>query len=156
MKEFNLNFDGYWTKEGIPNMPTYDGIYCVYVGTPTSNDSMILKKLIYIGKADRRDGVRGRLLTHEKMRQFENEAHIGETICFFCTPVLRPNGKIVTREDILRAESALIYTQEPTLNTDSKDSFNYQDTIVNVGGKYEYMEGGIWEGNNGEITINLK
>lgn len=90
------------------------------------------------------------------MRQFENEAHIGETICFSCAPVLRPNGNTATSEDILRAESALIYTQEPTLNTDSKDSFNYQDTIVNVAGEYEYMEGGIWGSDNGNISINLK
>lgn len=66
MKEFNLNFHGYWTKEDIANMPAYNGIYCVYVGTLTSQDHIMLRELIYIGKADRRGGVRGRLLTHEK------------------------------------------------------------------------------------------
>ena len=156
MKEFNLTFDGYWAKESIAGMPSYNGIYCVYVGTPTSNNRVRLRKLIYIGKANRSGGVKDRLLTHEKMRDFEKEAGRGEAIYFSCAPVRTSNGGMGTGEDILRAESALIYTQEPPLNTDSRDSFNYPDTIVNVSGKNACMEDGIWEGNNGEITINIK
>ena len=152
----NLEFVGYLRKVFVNSLPDYDCIYCVYVGEPRPDKKVNIRELLYIGKAYRQEGIRGRLSTHNKMQDFERAVLSGENVYFTYAQVERPDGKSITEDDILRAESALIYTQQPPLNKDSKESFNYDDTIVNVSGVYKFFEDGEWEGNDGDITINFE
>ena len=125
MKEYSLNFNGYWReakKEGIPEV---SGVYLVYrcvynVITKT----VLLKELIYIGKSV---NVNRRVLEHSNAGDFSNELNFGEELCYSVAEV----GK----SDLSVVENALIYAQKPRLNENGKDSFSYPDSSFNIGGR---------------------
>ena len=156
MKQFILNFRKLWSLDCIDELPEYNGIYCVYLIIPSSIGRPESIRLIYIGKADEEGGIRKRFLSgHHKMSQFEKYVSEGNQVFISCSPVKRPENKVVSSRDIHRVESALIYSQQPRLNGKKTDSFNFQDTIVNIKGENALLEEGIWEGDKGNVTINL-
>lgn len=114
MKDYILNFDGYWRECNKNGLPTYPGIYLVYRSRYNpQNDTVSLVEIIYIGKTD---NIHDRLIKHEKYDLFVSQLREHEELCYSCAGVV---------EDIELVENALIFVQKPVLNDQGKDSYNY-------------------------------
>lgn len=114
MKDYILNFDGYWRECNKNGLPTYPGIYLVYRSRYNpQNDTVSLVEIIYIGKTD---NIHDRLIKHEKYDLFVSQLRENEELCYSCAEVV---------EDIDLVENALIFAQKPVLNDQGKDSYNY-------------------------------
>ena len=114
MKDYILNFDGYWRECNKNGLPTYPGIYLVYRSRYNpQNDTVSLVEIIYIGKTD---NIHDRLIKHEKYDLFVSQLREYEELCYSCAEVV---------EDIELVENALIFVQKPVLNDQGKDSYNY-------------------------------
>lgn len=114
MKDYILNFDGYWRECNKNGLPTYPGIYLVYRSRYNpQNDTVSLVEIIYIGKTD---NIHDRHKKHEKYDLFVSQLREHEELCYSCAEVV---------EDIELVENALIFVQKPVLNDQGKDSYNY-------------------------------
>lgn len=114
MKDYILNFDGYWRECNKNGLPTYPGIYLVYRSRYNpQNDTVSLVEIIYIGKTD---NIHDRLIKHEKYDLFVSQLRENEELCYSCAEVV---------EDIDLVENALIFAQKPVLNDLGKDRYNY-------------------------------
>ena len=114
MKDYILNFDGYWRECNKNGLPTYPGIYLVYRSRYNpQNDTVSLVEIIYIGKTD---NIHDRHIKHEKYDLFVSQLREHEELCYSCAEVI---------EDIELVETALIFAQKPVLNDQGKDSYNY-------------------------------
>lgn len=114
MKDYILNFDGYWRECNKNGLPTYPGIYLVYRSRYNpQKDTVSLVEIIYIGKTD---NIHDRLTKHEKYDLFVSQLREHEELCYSCAEVV---------EDIELVENALIFVQKPVLNDQGKDSYNY-------------------------------
>lgn len=114
MKDYILNFDGYWRECNKNGLPTYPGIYLVYRSRYNpQNDTVSLVEIIYIGKTD---NIHDRLIKHEKYDLFVSQLREHEELCYSCAEVV---------EDIELVENALIFVQKPVLSDQGKDSYNY-------------------------------
>lgn len=71
MKEYKLNFEGYWRNINKGGLPSYSGIYFVYrcIYNAQSN-SVELVDIIYIGQAD---NIHDRHNNHEWENNTRNE-----------------------------------------------------------------------------------
>lgn len=125
-KTFHKEFEGYWRDQNSSSLPIYSGVYivqsCIY---NKKEDTVSLKKLIYIGKAD---DVNDRINNHEKRNDWIKELKDGEELCYNCT-------NINTLENE-RVEAALINMNQPSVNKKYKNSFPFDRTTVNSSGKY--------------------
>ncbi len=125
MKTINLEFNGYFLKEGLQDLPNKSGVYCVYPCFPfTENNDASINRLLYIGESQ---DLNHRLNNHEKIDDWKKALKTGAVLCF--------TYALVKDEDRERTEAALIYKHKPRLNTDNKDTFNYQPTRIISSGK---------------------
>lgn len=114
MKDYILNFDGYWRECNKNGLPTYPGIYLVYRSRYNpQNDTVSLVEIIYIGKTE---NIHDRIIKHEKYDLFVFQLREHEELCYSCVEVV---------EDIELVENALIFVQKPVLNDQGRDSYNY-------------------------------
>ena len=123
MKQFSLNFNGYWQEINSSGIPNSSGVYLAYrcVFQPSSN-TVSLKELIYIGRSkDMRDRAEqhfqaGDLLVNQ-----------GEEICY--------STVVLPESDLPIVENALIYAQKPPLNLTLKDSYSYPQAHFDISGR---------------------
>lgn len=125
MKYYALNFNGYWREEKIAGIPEVTGVYMVYrcvynVATKT----VTLRELLYIGKAL---NVNRRIAEHSASGDFREELRQGEQFCYSVAEVGKSDYSLV--------ENALIFAQQPRLNIQGRESFNYPDSSFNIGGR---------------------
>lgn len=123
MKEYKLNFEGYWRDINKGGLPSYSGIYFVYrcIYNVQSN-SVELVDIIYIGQAD---NIHDRHNNHEKYSEFSSLLLQGQELCYSCAPL---------DEDRDLVENALIFAQKPVLNEQGKYNYNYTEAhIVSAG-----------------------
>lgn len=133
-RHYNLIFQGYWVRGEIEGFPAGSGIYLVYrciynKPTETSAGSVSLKELIYIGQSE---NGRERILNHDKEQTFLQACENGETLCYAFAPVEKSDLDIV--------ENALIFAQQPRLNEQGKDHFNYSAAVFVLEGRCGLME----------------
>lgn len=129
MKDYILNFKGYWRNCNRGSLPTYQGIYLVYrCRYNPQNDTVILIDIIYIGQTD---NIRGRLINHEKNELFLSLLREHEELCYSCAEVV---------EDIDLVENALIFAQKPVLNNQCKDNYNYSRAHFMLNGSCTRMK----------------
>ena len=125
MKQYHLNFRGYWRDVNKGGIPTVAGVYLVYRCVyNTSQDTVRLNEIIYIGQSE---NVHDRIANHEKASQFSAKLHKGEELCYACAEV-----SII---DLSVVENALIFAQKPVLNDELKDSFKYGKVAIKADGK---------------------
>lgn len=119
MKEYKLNFEGYWRDVNKGGLPSYSGIYFVYrcIYNAQSN-SVELVDIIYIGQAD---NIHDRHNNHEKYSEFSSLLLQGQELCYSCAPL---------DEDRDLVENALIFAQKPVLNEQGKYNYNYTEAHV--------------------------
>ena len=113
MKEYNLNFNGYWIESRISGLPKTSGVYIVYRCTYEDN-GVCLKEILYIGQAT---DLHTRINTHDKKEVFNKECKGDEVLCYSFAEV--------SQEDLDIVEHALIFAQKPKLNENNKDKFEH-------------------------------
>lgn len=117
MKDYILNFEGYWRNCNRGSLPAYQGIYLVYrCRYNLQNDTVTLIDIIYIGQAE---NIHDRHIHHEKELLFQSQLHEGEEICISCAQ---------ENHDLDLVENALIFAQKPILNEQGKDGFAYGES----------------------------
>ena len=121
MKEFLLNFEGYWRDCNKNGLPDYPGIYMVYrCQYDEQNNTVNLIDIIYIGQAT---NIHDRIGTHDKYELFKSKLLVGEELCYSCANV---------DNDVDIVENALIFAQKPVLNDQGKNNYNYERANVRV------------------------
>lgn len=120
MKTIELEFIGYYRDRNDDEIIDTSGIYCVYA----INEKAKTGRLIYIGEAK---DVKDRLSDHEKYDDWWAELRENETTLYYsCAKVSSTDRK--------RAEAALIYKHQPTVNDLLKDNFSHPDTTIEITG----------------------
>lgn len=127
MKDYELNFDGYYREVNKSGLPEKAGVYCVYTCkyNPVEKNLRDLF-LIYIGESENINE-RHKDNSHEHYEDFKLYLENGETLCYSYT--LIPN-----EEDRKRCEAALIYEMQPPINEQGTDGFNYSPTHIVTSG----------------------
>jgi len=121
----SLDFVGYWPEVNKKMVPAESGVYLVYVCQYNAvTNHVTLEKLIYIGEAD---DARAQISTPEKLAEWRKEAPEGSQLCFSFAGITGPDRE--------RAKCALIYHHKPECNEECKDSFPFEDTIVQSMGR---------------------
>ncbi|MCX6770300.1 MAG: GIY-YIG nuclease family protein [Candidatus Micrarchaeota archaeon] len=127
-KTISIEFDGYWMEVNKGGIHEYSGVYCVYECTfDSSKKTVTLNKLLYIGETADAGGVRGRIANHEKLDEWNRYVRAGNTLCYSSAPV--------GDTDRERVEAALIFKHQPPVNSEHKDSFDYDATTINTTGE---------------------
>jgi len=136
---FNLVFDHCIEDKEFDNLPSYPGIYIFRV-TTRNLDKSYNPKIVYIGKADQENGLKGRVNDqHEHLddaRKLVKKAQEAGEKAFLTIAYTDENPDLEKNDWIARVEAALIYAKQPEINTAGRDSFNYDETELNVSGKY--------------------
>ncbi len=129
-KTFIQEFQGYWLESGIKNLSTNSGVYGVYrCKYSKEKDTVSLKQLIYIGKAD---DLNDRISNHNKWKDWRTYLKAGESLCFCYTLVDEYYNE--------RVEAVLINFNQPPENIEYKEAFPFDKTIVNCSGKHEFIK----------------
>lgn len=125
MQNIKLSFKGYWREERREFIPHLTGVYLVYrcVHDPIGN-TVSLRDLIYIGQST---DVNVRIDQHCNEQDFNSVLRGEETLCFSVAEV--------SSGDLDLVENALIYAQQPNLNTQGKGSYNYQEASFLIEGR---------------------
>jgi excinuclease UvrABC nuclease subunit len=130
LKEFSLEFNGYWREINKGGIPAKSGIYLVYRCVYNSDkDTVGLKDIIYIGKST---NVHNRIANHDKFKEFNAQLRDGEELCYAFAEVAQTNLDIV--------ENALVFAQKPVLNDDLKNSYNYDAVAIKIDGRCACMK----------------
>lgn len=129
MKDYILNFEGYWRDCNKDGLPTYKGVYLVYrCNYNVQNDTVNLIEIIYIGQAE---NIHDRHINHEKEQIFKSQLQKGEELCFSC-------AKVELNLDLV--ENALIFAQKPFLNEKGKDNYAYDEAHFVLSGSCTGMK----------------
>lgn len=130
MKKYNVNFKGYWMDENRNSIPISSGIYLVYRCTYNEIVNKVnLLEIIYIGKST---NLQERILNHEKREQFKSLCNNHEMLCYSIAEISAQNLDVV--------ENALIFAQQPQLNDQYKDKFNYEESEFEIDGSCTLMK----------------
>lgn len=125
MKEYIINFQGYWRELNKSDIPAQSGIYMVYRCTYNrASDTVGLVDIIYIGQSN---NVRNRLSNHEKQTEFEKQLASGEELCYSFAPV--------DIQDLDTVERSLIFAQKPILNENLAETYGGPDAAFKVDGQ---------------------
>jgi hypothetical protein len=129
-KEFKQQIIGYYRDKNKNGIPEISGIYFVYTGTYHKyNDNVNLDQLIYIGESG---DINNRIMNQEKYSEWSSYLKNDQELIFSYTEV---DGTY--RE---RLEAAYIYKHQPVVNTECKESFNYDKTRVISSGVTEFLD----------------
>ena len=127
---FNQNFDGYWRELNKSGIPSTSGIYCVYECTHNVQEKTVtIHKLIYIGESE---NVNKRIANHEKQKDWEKHVRQGNELCY--------SFSAVDNYSRVRVEAAFIYRHQPPVNTEYKDNFPFDKTIVKSNDKIALLK----------------
>ena len=130
MKTISLEFDGYWREAKKEYLPEVSGIYCVYACTYNPTESTVsLRTLLYVGESD---DVRERLVNHERLQDWKRLLRGGETLCYSVAEV--------SSNDRVRAEAAVIFRHKPPCNTEYKNRFPFENTVIKTSGKNKFLD----------------
>ena len=122
-KAYNLEFLGYWREtETIPSLSGIYGIYWKMGGQV---------HLMYIGQSN---NVKGRVEEHIEQPKWQNVLRKGGELRFNVA-LIPPN------RDLNRIEAAMIYEHKPRYNTNYKNNFPFETTMINTSGKHACMKG---------------
>lgn len=130
MRTFNLHFEGSILDDKRSSLPTYSGVYLVYCGTLSDDRNFLrCREIIYIGQAE---DIRRRHSDHERRKDFLAQLQPGEVLFY-------SYAKVETAL-LDRIENALIYHQQPPLNTSGKESYLYPDTEIDSDGQCALLD----------------
>lgn len=129
MKQYTLQFDGYWREVNKGGAPDCSGVYLIYTCKYNkTSDKVSLSDIIYIGQSK---NMKSRIASHSE-EEFKEYIKQGETLCYACAPV--------DEKDLDLVENALIYAQKPVGNDRLKDSYSYEDVNFTIEGKCSLLK----------------
>lgn len=132
-KKYELDFQGYYRKPEF--LLAKPGIYCVYRGVYNqNNDTVSLKELLYIGRAQ---NVKERHENHINIAEWRQKLQPGEELQYTMA--------ILAVTELERCEAALIYKNKPRCNHTGVESYAYLPTLVDIKGRAAFLEGGLIE-----------
>ena len=130
VKTFEQEFKGYFLEDDIGSINTNSGVYGVYRCTYSKDkDTVSVKQLIYIGKAD---NLNERLNGHEKKEDWKGYLQKGEKLCYCYT--------LISKDDNERVEAALINSNQPPENVEYKNHFPFDKTTVTCEGEHKFIK----------------
>ena len=134
-KTYKLTFEGYWSASPTNELPTYSGIYSVYVCSVFQTTSfphiIIPDKLIYIGMADN-ISMRVSPSAHHKWDDWQSQIKHDQQLYFTTAPLEHES-------DRKRAEAAMIFHHGPECNDIGTDRFHHDTTTVETSGDNSKM-----------------
>lgn len=131
---YNLDFRGF-TREGKKNtLPDYSGLYFVYRGVrhkgKDNTYTCSLKELLYIGQAENiNKRINGE---HEHFEDWCSYLDEGEMLYYSTCPV--------PQYQLDEVEAACIYHAQPPVNTQNKDSYNYNPVKIKTSGRVALID----------------
>ncbi len=133
-RDYDLEFDGYWSERAVGGIPNRSGVYCVYSGED-KGQHVDLRRLLYIGESGE---VYDRIANHEKLSDWKRYLRVGEGLWFSFAPF-----ESAGRE---RVEAALIFKHKPPSNDEHKDSFPFDETTIRTHGRNRDLSEGftVW------------
>ena len=124
LREFKIEFNGYWREENKAALPCEFGIYCVYACSFNAIQKEVsISKLIYVGAAE---NVNEKIANHEKLGEWKGYLNYGEQLCY--------SFGAVEHADRARCVAAIIFTHRPPANSDYLDRFPFERTILSLTG----------------------
>ena len=130
MKEFALEFKGYWRQDHKNRIPRESGIYCVYACRCDSEKRTVsLRKLLFIGGSG---DMRTHLENNTQEQEWKKHLEQGEELCYSA-------AKLGSGERF-RAEAAMIYVHKPPCNAEHTDRFLFAKTRITTGGSNRFLE----------------
>ena len=130
MKEFTLDFKGYWREDRKNRLPRESGIYCVYAcKCDKEKKTVALRKLLYIGGSG---DMRIHLENNEQTQEWKQQLEQGEELCYSV-------AKVGSAERY-RAEAALIYVNKPPCNKEHVDRFIFNRTKILTTGNNRFLK----------------
>lgn len=131
--EIQLDVQGYYRDQSRNGFPHSSGIYFVYRGVFVPHlKTVTLRELLYIGETE---DLYQRHNDHDKRDKFITKLQEDEEL--FYSFALTEN---ISKKQRLRIESTLIYELRPQLNTQNMETYNYDQTIINVlGDRHAYV-----------------
>src|SRR5271157_2753596 len=124
LKEFKIEFNGYWREENKAWLPAESGIYCVYTCAYHPDlKEVTISKLVYVGAAE---NVNEKIANHEKLAEWQSYLNYAEQLCYTFAAVPRPERA--------RCVAAIIFTHRPPANSDYLDRFPFERTILSLTG----------------------
>lgn len=124
----NLNFEGCITEHNIDNTPQSSGIYIAFVCNKLvdRNGNYNCSRIAYIGKAEGTNNLRKRINEH-----FENDHKQWATVCGLSSQETFVYVYAIFNDRRLAdVESALIYKNQPIVNTQQKDKYNGKSWLL--------------------------
>lgn len=112
------------------------GVYFIFAASPAEKTGnyprSTLHELLYIGRSKGvNDRINGQHHRHEDIlnscKKYKNARPV-----YFYGEVLSENGADCTKDDIIRVESALIFSKQPTLNATADKKFHHDDTSITL------------------------
>ena len=127
---FNQEFKGFVREPNKGSLPSTGGIYCVHECTyNTSESTVTLHKIIYIGESE---DINDRVNNHERLKDWQKHVRAGNELCYSYTTI--------GSNDRERVEAAFISHHRPIENTEYKDSFPFDKTIVKSSGRIGLLQ----------------
>jgi len=124
LREFKIEFEGYWREENKAGLPSESGIYCVYTCRYNKiRQEVSISKLIYVGAAE---NVNEKIAYHEKLSEWKKYINYGQQLCY--------TFGAVERADRARCVAAIIFMHKPPANSDYLDKFPFERTILSLTG----------------------
>lgn len=118
---YNLNFNGYFWQEDLPEQA---GLYLTYIVKYNEKTQKYnIDELVYIGETK---NIKDRQSQHIQSGDYPT----GVKLAF--SYALLSGGEAYRK----RCEAALIYKIQPVWNTENKQSFNHDTTTINSGGNH--------------------
>lgn len=125
LSTININIEGYWREKHRTGITSLPGIFFVYESKHNpATDTISLFRVIYVGEAD---NVRERINAHPLYSSWKNFVHDGNELSFATAYV---DGKKRTQ-----AKAGFIFHLKPLANTNYKDVFPFEKTVITVSGK---------------------
>lgn len=130
MNTYNVTFKGYRLEDNAEGLPEYSGIYIAYRCMYNEETNKVsLTELIYIGQAE---NLNRRILSHKSSGDLNRYCLGNETICY--------SYASVSLNDLDIIENALIFAQQPRLNTQLKTEYNHEAAYFVVEGACDLLE----------------
>ena len=111
MQTYTIHIEGYWRDKNKAGIPSYSGIYFVFIATYNDpNDTISLIKLLYVGE---NENVRRAVTENPDFAYWRSFLIAGEELCFAAAEMASA-GRTAVR-------AAIVFNLRPPANTEFKD-----------------------------------
>ncbi len=143
-----IEVDGYYRDCRRGFLPQERGIYFVFTCKCDCNKQELeVKKLIYVGCTPQQT-IQERVCTHDKISEFGAACNPGEGFCYACS--ILHDAEL---RNVLMIENALIFAEQPLLNTMGKENYSHADIEIELKGKVDYLPVVHFEIKDGVLNV---